>query len=214
MIALVYSGGLDSTSALYIYKKEIGLAISFNYGSKHNKEEIKRAKLNCMALGIPHKVVNLTDAFVDIKSALLGDGDIPQGHYEDESMKATVVPFRNAIMLSIATGIAESNGMDSVMLGSHKGDNAVYPDCRPEFNNFMNLAMQAGTYEGIHLLTPFESLDKRELAARGIVAGMKPHLTYSCYEGGEVECGKCSTCIEKMWALGEISTADIKRMKS
>jgi len=208
---LIYSGGLDSTSALYIHKHEIGMAVSFDYGSRHNEQEIARAIINCDLLGIPHKVVKLP--LDDIKSALLGDGDIPHGHYEDESMKATVVPFRNAIMISIATGIAESNELDSVMLGSHKGDNAVYPDCRPDFNYYMSLTMQAGTYKRIHLLTPFEDLDKRQLAQLGIEAGMKPELTYSCYEGGEEPCNKCSTCLERGWALGYISDEEMENIK-
>jgi len=207
---LIYSGGLDSTSALYIYKKEIKVAVSFNYGSRHNKQEIKMASLNCARLGIEHIVIDLKEAFKGINSALLGDGDVPHGHYENESMKATVVPFRNAIMLSIATGIAESKGMEAVMLASHKGDNAVYPDCRPEFNKAMGEAMEAGTYESIHLLAPFELVDKKALAEMGIAHGMNPDFTYSCYEGGEEQCGKCSTCIERLWALGEMTDEEVE----
>ncbi len=199
---LIYSGGLDSTSALYIYQKEIGLAISFNYGSRHNNEEIKMAVYNCKKLGIPHIIIDLKEPFKDIKSALLGNGDIPHGHYEDESMKTTVVPFRNGIMLSMATGIAESHGLDRVMLASHKGDNAVYPDCRHEFNLGMAEAMRTGTYNKIELIAPFANIDKKELATTGIAHGMNPDFTYSCYEGGEVHCGKCSTCRERDWALG------------
>ena len=199
---LIYSGGLDSTSALYLYQDKIGLAVSFYYGSRHNTEEIKMATYNCKKLGIPHRVVDLREAFSGIKSALLGDGDIPYGHYEDESMKTTVVPFRNAIMLSIATGIAESNGLTKVMLASHKGDNAIYPDCRPEFNAGMRDAMREGTYNKVELSAPFAHLDKKELATKGIEAGMNPDFTYSCYEGGEIQCGKCSTCREREWALG------------
>ncbi len=199
---LVYSGGLDSTSALYIYKDTIGLAVSFNYGSRHNLQEIKRAVLNCEKLGIPHKIVNLESAFLNIKSALLYDGPIPKGHYEDETMKSTVVPFRNGIMLSIATAIAESNDLKKVMLGSHKGDNAVYPDCRPEFNSAMTLAMYCGTYDKIKLVTPFQDIDKKQLATTGIAHGMNPDDTYSCYEGNDEPCGECSTCRERDWALG------------
>ena len=200
---LIYSGGLDSTSALYIHQDRIAMAVSFNYGSKHNKREIPMAQKNCELLGIPHKIVNMQEVFSNIKSALLNpDEDIPHGHYEDETMKSTVVPFRNGIMLSVATGIAESNDLVNVMVGSHKGDNAVYPDCRPSFNYFMAGAMKEGTYNQIQLWAPFEDLDKKELAEMGLKAGMNPDLTYSCYEGGEVPCGKCSTCRERDWALG------------
>ena len=210
---LIYSGGLDSTSALYVYKEEIKLAVSFNYGSRHNKEELKRASWNCKHLGVEHIVVNLQEAFKSISSALLGDGSIPHGHYEHESMKATVVPFRNAIMLSIATGIAESKSLDGVMLASHKGDNAVYPDCRPEFNKAMGKAMEAGTYDGVRLLAPFELLDKKAVAEMGIAHGMDPTKTYSCYEGGPIHCDKCSTCIERLWALGLFTDAEVEAMK-
>lgn len=210
---LIYSGGLDSTSALYMFQDKIGLAVTFNYGSNHNEQETKMAVLNCKKLGIPHKVIHLEEAFSSIHSALLGDGDIPHGHYENESMKATVVPFRNGIMLSVATGIAESNNLTEVMLASHKGDNAVYPDCRPEFNEGMNIAMSMGTYNKVQLVAPFANLDKRELAGMGIEAGMDPELTYSCYEGGEVQCGKCSTCIERLWALGELTDEEVEAMK-
>jgi len=213
MKLLIYSGGLDSTSALYIHRSEIGLAVSFNYGSRHNEREIEMAKHNCKKLGIKHIVVDMQTAFTNIASALLGDGDIPHGHYEDESMKATVVPFRNGIMLSIATGIAESHNLSSVMLGSHKGDNAVYPDCKPDFNYYMSLAMQSGTYNRIILEAPFEDLTKKELAQLGIQCGMDPAFTYSCYEGGEEQCGKCSTCIERLWALGELTDEEVEAMK-
>lgn len=199
---LIYSGGLDSSSALYIYKDRIGLAVSFNYGSRHNKQEIKRAKLNCNKLGIPHKVINLQEIFTGLHSALLGTSKVPYGHYEEESMKTTVVPFRNGIMLSIATALAEDAGLKFVMIGSHKGDNAIYPDCRPSFNIGMNQAMREGTYNKVSLWTPFQDLTKKELAQQGIRAGLNPNDTYSCYEGGETECGKCSTCREKLWALG------------
>lgn len=201
-IVLIYSGGLDSSSALYIYRERIKLALTFNYGSRHNKEETKRAGWNCEKLGIPHRIIHIEEIFKNMKSALLGVGDIPYGHYEDKSMKSTVVPFRNGIMLSIATGIAEDIKAKYVMLGSHKGDNAVYPDCRPDFNLGMSQAMEEGTYNKIELLAPFEKLDKKELAQKGIEAGMNPYYTYSCYEGGEEECGKCATCREKLWALG------------
>lgn len=199
---LSYSGGLDSTSALYINKDEIAMAVSFNYGSRHNEQEIKKAKWNCDKLGIEHVVIDAREVFKNMKSALLGDGDIPHGHYEDETMKATVVPYRNGIMLSILTGIAESNNLKKVMLASHKGDNAVYPDCRPEFNAGQRAAMSMGTYNKIDLIAPFEQLDKKELAQAGIAAGMDTEQTYSCYEGGEIQCGKCSTCRERDWALG------------
>lgn len=208
---LIYSGGLDSTSALYTYQDRIELAVSFDYGSRHNKQEIERAKWNCEKLGIPHQVVELDFSF--LKSALLGDEPVPHGHYEDESMKSTVVPFRNGVMLSIATAIAESNNFDAVIIGSHSGDHAVYPDCRIKFNDFFRRAMEWGTYNSITLFSPFESMDKKEVANTGIQNGMDPEQTYSCYEGGEEQCGKCSTCMERKWALGEITQEELDATK-
>jgi len=199
---LSYSGGLDSSSALHIYKDRIAMAISFHYGSNHNDQEIRMAKLNCERLGIPHKVIDLKNVFEGMKSALLGEGHIPEGHYEDETMKATVVPFRNGVFLSILTAIAEDLNLSYVMLASHSGDNAVYNDCRPEFNKPMSEAMQAGTSNNITISAPFESIGKPELAQLGIAAGMVPDQTYSCYVGEDTPCGECSTCRERDWALG------------
>ncbi len=199
---LSLSGGLDSCSALHIYKDKIAMAISFHYGSNHNDQEIKMAKLNCERLDIPHKVIDLSNVFKGMHSSLLGEGAIPEGHYEEASMKSTVVPFRNGIMLSVLTGIAEDNNLKAVMIASHSGDNAVYPDCRPSFNAGMRAAMSQGTYNKIDLVTPFAEISKPELAKMGITHGLIPEQTYSCYKGGEVPCGVCSTCRERDWALG------------
>ena len=198
---LVYSGGLDSTSALYKFRNEIGLAISFNYGSRHNEREIEQAVLNCRLLDIEHKVINVISVFENFKSSLLGSEDIPHGHYAEDNMASTVVPFRNGIMLSIAAGIAESNDLDTIMLASHKGDNAQYPDCTPGFNTFMTNAIYVGTGNKVRMLAPFADMDKREIAEVGVQYGMAPELTYSCYEGGAQHCGKCGTCVERIWAL-------------
>jgi len=199
---LSLSGGLDSCSALHIYKDSIALAVSFNYGANHNAQEIKMAKLNCERLNIPHKVIDLTAVFKGMGSALLGNGPIPEGHYESETMKSTVVPFRNGIFLSVLAGIADDAGLGKVMIASHSGDNAVYADCRPEFNQAMNQAIMLGTDRLIQLITPFADIGKPELAQLGIAAGMVPEQTYSCYKGGAIQCGVCSTCRERDWALG------------
>ena len=204
-VVLIYSGGMDSSSALHLYKDRIKVAVSFNYGSTHNAQEIKYAALNCERLGIEHIIIDIKTISEHLTSALLGDGDIPHGHYEDATMKSTVVPFRNGIMLSIATGIAESNDCKHVMIASHKGDNAVYPDCRPEFNDMMNAAMYHGTYNNITLWAPFEHITKLELALVGYANGMVPEQTYSCYEGGIEHCGKCGTCVERQEAIDFIN---------
>ncbi len=199
---LVYSGGLDSTTLLYEYKDSIALAVSFDYGSKHNKRELEYAAINCKRLGVRHLVIPLEFMGKYFKSDLLiGGGDIPEGSYADENMKSTVVPFRNGIMLSIAAGLAESYELDTIMLANHSGDHAIYPDCRPEFIEGMAAAVEAGTYNGVKVVSPYCNMTKRDIALRGRELGVDFSLTYSCYKGGEKHCGKCGTCVERKEAL-------------
>lgn len=199
---LVYSGGLDSTTLLYEYRDSIALAVSFDYGSKHNAREIAYAAENCKRLGVKHLVIPLGFIGQYFKSdLLLSGGAIPEGGYAEENMKSTVVPFRNGIMLAVAAGLAESYGLDTVLLANHSGDHAIYPDCRPEFVEAMDAAVKAGTYEGIRVVSPYCDITKRDIALRGRAIGLDYSLTYSCYKGGEKHCGKCGTCTERKEAL-------------
>ncbi len=199
---LVYSGGLDSTTLLYEYKDSIQLALSFDYGSKHNAREISYAAENCKRLGIKHMVIPLGFIGQYFKSdLLLSGGEIPEGSYADENMKSTVVPFRNGIMLAVAAGLAESYGLDTLLIANHSGDHDIYPDCRPEFVQAMDAAVKAGTYEGIRVVSPYCNITKRDIALRGKAIGLDYSLTYSCYKGGEKHCGKCGTCTERKEAL-------------
>lgn len=199
---LIYSGGLDSTTLLYEYKDSIALAVSFDYGSKHNEREIAFARLNCEKLGVEHIVIPLEFMQKYFRSSLLKGGeDIPEGSYDDSNMQSTVVPFRNGIMLAIAAGLAESRGLDAIMMANHGGDHAIYPDCRPEFVDAFGKAVEAGTYNGVKLLSPYCDITKRDIALRGKALGIDYSLTYSCYKGGEKHCGKCGTCTERREAL-------------
>ena len=199
---LIYSGGLDSTTLLYEYKDSIALALTFDYGSKHNAREIEFARENCRRLGIPHRVIELAFIRDFYKSdLLLTGGEIPEGHYAEQNMKSTVVPFRNGVMLSIAIGFAESNDLDTVLIANHAGDHTIYPDCRPEFIAAMDAAATAGTFNGVHIVSPYCDITKRDIALRGRELGVDYSLTYSCYKGGEVHCGRCGTCIERKEAL-------------
>ena len=138
----------------------------------------------------------------EFKSDLLRSGcDIPEGHYAEESMKKTVVPFRNGIMLSIAAGFAESIGADAVTIAAHSGDHAIYPDCREPFMRAIGEAMEQGTYAGIKLLRPFIDMDKAAIARRGAELGVDFAETWSCYKGGEIHCGVCGTCVERREAF-------------
>lgn len=199
---LVLSGGMDSTTLLYDRIDQIALAVTFDYGSRHNAREIECAKKNCEILGVEHIVIPLEFMGKYFKSSLLiGGEEIPEGHYADDNMKSTVVPFRNGIMLSIAAGLAESRGLTKVMLANHGGDHAIYPDCRPSFIDAMSEAIKQGTYEGITIDAPYTNITKSDIARIGKRLGMDYSLTYSCYKGGEKHCGKCGTCVERMEAL-------------
>lgn len=206
---IVVSGGMDSTTMLYEYSAEIALAITFDYGSTQNAREREFAVEQCRRLGIEHLVIPLDFMHRYFKSALLqGPEAIPDGHYADDNMKATVVPFRNGIMLAIACGIAESRGLHRVMIANHSGDHTIYPDCRPEFVDAMNAAMNAGTYEGVTVWAPYTGITKADIARRGAALGLDYSLTYSCYKGGEHHCGTCGTCVERREALAQAGIDD------
>lgn len=206
---IIISGGMDSTTMLYEFKDEIALAITFDYGSTQNGRERICAITHCQRLGIRHIVVPLDFMHRHFKSALLMTADdIPEGNYNDENMKSTVVPFRNGIMLAIACGIAESNGLRRVMIANHAGDHTLYPDCRPDFIKAMSSATSAGTYENITISAPYTFLSKKEIAEHGKALGLDYSETYSCYKGGEKHCGKCGTCHERRQALKDAGIED------
>lgn len=207
--AIIVSGGMDSVTMLYDFKDEIALGISFDYGSNHNAKEIPFAKMHCERLGIEHITIPLDFMHKYFKSSLLeGSNAIPEGHYADENMKSTVVPFRNGIMLSIAVGLAESRGLKKVYIANHGGDHTIYPDCRPEFISGINEATKAGTYDSITIEAPYTNITKSDIARRGVQLGIDYTETWSCYKGGEVHCGKCGTCVERIEALRDANIDD------
>ncbi len=206
---IVLSGGLDSTTMLYEYKDRIALAVSFHYGSNHNDRELEFARLHCERLAIPHKTIRLPFIKECFRSSLLEGADaIPEGNYDEENMKSTVVPFRNGIMLAIAAGMAENNRLQYVMLANHAGDHTIYPDCRPEFVDAMSTAVNAGTWNGVQLLTPYTYLTKAEIASHGKALGLDYAETWSCYKGLEHHCGVCGTCRERREALARADIED------
>ena len=206
---LILSGGMDSVTLLYDYQQQIALCISFDYGSNHNAREIPFARMHCERLGIRHVVIPLAFMSEYFKSSLLEGGEaIPEGHYADENMKSTVVPFRNGIMLSVAVGMAESMGLKHVMMANHGGDHTIYPDCRPEFVESFSKAAEAGTYEKVTLVSPYTNMTKADIARRGKQLGIDYAETWSCYKGGDVHCGRCGTCVERREALAEAGIDD------
>ncbi|MBV8816125.1 MAG: 7-cyano-7-deazaguanine synthase QueC [Verrucomicrobia bacterium] len=201
---VLLSGGMDSVCAFYqaVKEHEVVAGISFDYGAKHNHQEIPFAQHHCRMFGIEHRVIRLEFVGELFKSHLLKSGGaIPDGHYEEETMKQTVVPFRNGIMLSIAAGFAESRGADGLVIAAHAGDHAIYPDCREAFMKSMADAIRLGTYAGIEVLRPFILLSKAEVAARGHGLGVDFSKTWSCYKGGSIHCGTCGTCVERREAF-------------
>jgi 7-cyano-7-deazaguanine synthase len=203
-VCVLLSGGMDSVTVLYeaLASHDVAACLSFDYGAKHNAREIPFAKLHADRKGIAHHTIRLD--FMDrlFKSDLLrSGGGIPDGHYAEESMKQTVVPFRNGIMLAIAAGFAESIAAEGVVIAAHSGDHAIYPDCREPFMQSMAAAMGQGTYANIRLLRPFIAMDKTAIARRGAELGIDFSETWSCYKGGDIHCGTCGTCVERREAF-------------
>jgi 7-cyano-7-deazaguanine synthase len=208
---VLVSGGVDSTVALHdaAARGRVVLGLSFDYGSKHNARELPCAAWQCARLGVPHRIVRLDFMNGLFASDLLQSGGaIPDGHYEDASMRRTVVPFRNGILLAIAAGAAESLGAEAVVIAAHGGDHAIYPDCRESFLAPMAEAIRAGTYAGIALERPFVDRKKQEIVRRGVALGVDFAHTWSCYKGGAAHCGTCGTCVERQEAFALAGVKD------
>lgn len=205
------SGGMDSGTSLLWAKRNSQevLAIGFVYRSKHNSYEQKCAVELTEYFEVRFIRIDLTGISNHLKSNLLQSGDkIPEGHYESESMKQTVVPGRNMIFISILAGIAESQNFDTVVLGIHAGDHAIYPDCRSEFFHAVNFAIEKGTDRKINLLAPFLYGDKSTILKYGYKYKFPYHLTRTCYKDQELACGKCGACQERLEAFRNINHED------
>lgn len=201
---VLVSGGMDSVTALYdaARKYDVVAGVSFNYGAKHNDKEIPFAAVHCQKLGIRHEIISLAFMNQLFKSDLLkSGGEVPEGHYEELTMKQTVVPFRNGIMMAIVAGFAESMGAQGLVIAAHSGDHAIYPDCREDFMKSMGEAIRLGTYEQVEVIRPFIAMSKAEIAKWGQELGVDFFHTWSCYKGDNVHCGKCGTCVERREAF-------------
>jgi 7-cyano-7-deazaguanine synthase len=208
---VLLSGGMDSVAAFYeaMSQHKVVAAISFDYGAKHNHKELPFAAYHCRKFNIEHRVIPLSFVGELFKSDLLKSGGaIPDGHYEEQTMKSTVVPFRNGIMLSIAAGFAESKDATGLVIAAHAGDHAIYPDCREDFMKAMADAIRLGTYAGIKLLRPFITMTKADIASRGQALGVDFAHTWSCYKGSTLHCGTCGTCVERREAFLVAGVAD------
>ncbi|TPE55689.1 7-cyano-7-deazaguanine synthase QueC [Maribrevibacterium harenarium] len=207
---VVYSGGMDSYTVLHkalAEGKEV-YALSFNYGQRHSKE-LEVAALVCAELGVSHKIVDIS-AINQLMagSSLTSDIDIPEGHYAEESMKNTVVPNRNMVLLSMAIAYAVSLEAPEVYYGAHSGDHHIYPDCRPEFVHAMNAVAGIANYQAVEIVTPFLNSSKGEILAAGLAMGLDYSKTWTCYNGRVQACGKCGACNERLEAFAEQNTQD------
>lgn len=203
---------MDSTTLLYhlMSQGDEVLAISFDYGQRHRKE-LEYAARTCAKLDVSHRVADISSIRDLLGGGALTSDEIavPEGHYEDPSMRITVVPNRNMIMLSIAAGYAVSQGCDRVAVAVHGGDHAVYPDCRPGFIELCEQTLAAGNYEPVAVYAPFLTWSKAEIARLGLELGIDyDRETWSCYQGGDEPCGKCGTCVERAEALASLREED------
>ena len=205
---VVFSGGLDSTTLLY-HLLDLGhevKAISFDYGQRHRKE-LDAATIIAQQLGLDHRIVNLSGLAEIFGANALTDQsvDVPHGEYSRDTMELTVVPNRNMIMLSVATGWAISLAYDSVAFGAHTGEYTPYPDCQPAFAAAINSATHVCDENPIEVLAPFVRWSKGEIVLRGGDLGVPFELTWSCYAGGNEPCGKCSTCLDRNQAMSNFN---------
>jgi 7-cyano-7-deazaguanine synthase len=206
-VLAVVSGGMDSVTLAHMLKAD-GHAIellSVNYGQRHVRE-LRAAERCAERLDSPHLVLDLPLGPVLTGSALTDpDVEVPEGHYADESMRSTVVPNRNAILLSVAVGVAIAHGLDGVAVGVHAGDHPIYPDCRPQFIDafarMIHVANEGFIHPTFEVLAPFIRSTKDEIVTIGAKLGVPYEDTWSCYKGGEVHCGRCGTCVERREAF-------------
>ncbi|BCH19269.1 MULTISPECIES: 7-cyano-7-deazaguanine synthase QueC [unclassified Mesorhizobium] len=202
---VICSGGLDSVSLAHkvaTEQKLIGL-LSFDYGQRH-KKELGFAAMCAKRLGVPHQIVDIRDVGRNLSGSALTDNvDVPDGHYAEDSMRITVVPNRNAIMLAIAFGVAAAQQADAVATAVHGGDHFIYPDCRPAFiDAFQTMQNHAlAGYADIRLYAPYVNMSKADIVSEGAKYATPFEATWSCYKGGARHCGRCGTCVERREAF-------------
>lgn len=207
----IFSGGLDSTVLLHLLRAagdEVA-AVSIDYGQRH-RVELGYAERTAKQLGIPWQKADLSAVAPLLAGSSLTSDEIavPHGHYAEENMKQTVVPNRNMIMLAVAAGWAIGQQADRLAYGAHSGDHTIYPDCRPEFIAAMAAALKLADWHSLELFTPFANMTKADIVRRGAELDVDFAATWSCYEGGEIHCGACGTCVERREAFADAGVAD------
>lgn len=209
-VVVIYSGGMDSFTLLHLARAR-GYnvhALSFNYGQRHVRE-LDAARTVCEANGISHRVIDIRAmSEVMAGSSLTSDIEVPEGHYQEDTMKSTVVPNRNMILLSLATGYAVTVEADAVWFGAHGGDHAIYPDCRPEFIEKMDAVCKVANYQPVAIEAPFMAMDKGQILAEGLRLNLDYSQTWTCYNGRAQACGRCGSCTERLEAFAANGVTD------
>ncbi|MGB1949600.1 MAG: 7-cyano-7-deazaguanine synthase QueC [Marinobacter sp.] len=209
-VVVIYSGGMDSFTLMHLARARGHQvhALSFDYGQRHVRE-LECARDVCARAGIPHQVLDIRAlSNVMAGSALTSEVAVPEGHYAEDSMKATVVPNRNMILLSLATGYAVTAGASAVWYGAHGGDHAIYPDCRPEFVEKMDAVCRVANYQPVSIEAPFMAMDKSAILAEGLKLNLDYSQTWTCYNGRERACGVCGSCVERQEAFAAHGLTD------
>lgn len=207
-VVAIVSGGMDSvTLAYWLAQRHDQLTlVSVDYGQRHVRE-IDCAAKAASALGARHHVVDLRSITALLTGSALTDDAVavPDGHYAADTMRATVVPNRNAMLLDVATAVAVAAGARAVATGVHAGDHAIYPDCRPAFigayETMARIANEGFAVPDFHVLAPFVTISKADICAIGDELGVPWADTWSCYKGGDRHCGTCGTCVERIEAF-------------
>lgn len=209
-VLVVLSGGMDSITLLTFYRA-LGfqcIAMSVDYGQRHRKE-LTFAMACARRMGIPHHLVDASAlARVFAPSSQTGQLQVPHGHYTDETMRKTVVPGRNMVMLSLAISLALKERCGRVAFGAHDGDHTIYPDCRPDFLHAMNEVASTCDWDQVRVEAPFIHYSKAQITSLGNRLGVLWEETWSCYEGGTYHCGKCGTCVERKEAFQRVGIID------
>lgn len=209
-VVVIYSGGMDSFTLLHLARARGHRvhALSFDYGQRHVRE-LDCARAVCEELLVPHKVIDIRAlSQVMSGSALTGELEVPEGHYQESSMKSTVVPNRNMILLSLATGYAVTVEADEVWYGAHGGDHAIYPDCRPDFVKKMDAVCRVANYQPVGIEAPFMAMDKGDILAEGLRLNLDYGQTWTCYNGRKQACGRCGSCVERLEAFASQGISD------